>query len=73
MTIEKAIAILSNGVNARNYAEQKEACEIAIREMKKAIPAKSIDSGKWNLKTCPVCNYSLSDIIEKDSIGKIKI
>ncbi len=63
MTIEKAIAIIKNGVNAKTYDEQLEARKIAIKEMQKAIPMEPINHGKWNPKTCPTCEEELSEHI----------
>lgn len=61
MTIEKAITIIKDGVNAKNYEEQVEARKIAVIEMKKAIPAKPIDNGNWSPKICPTCENGLSE------------
>ena len=43
MTIEKAIAILKNGVNAKTWEEQTEAKTLGIYALEKQIPKKPIN------------------------------
>lgn len=51
MSIEKAVAILKNGVNAKTYEEQIEARNMGIEALEKQIP-KKVDS----MNCCPICN-----------------
>jgi len=65
MTIEKAIAILKNGVNAKTWEEQTEAKTLGIYALEKQIPKKPIKINSVEFKgsirmsfksaDCPVC------------------
>lgn len=60
MSIEKAIAILRDGVNAKTYKEQIDARNIAIEALKKQIPIK-VSIYYDDEFTCPVCGNTTED------------
>ena len=63
MTIDMAIRVLGGTQPIVLHSEYyyNQAIAIAINEMKKALPMKPINNGKWNAKTCPTCGEPLSE------------
>lgn len=62
LTIREAIEHLENQKACLvSFEENRVAIDMAIAEMKKAIPAKPIDNGNWSAKTCPTCGEELSE------------
>ena len=60
LSMEKAIELLESQIEYMASPFFREAINMAIKEMRKAIPKKPVDNGNWSPKTCPSCNHSLS-------------
>lgn len=62
-TVEMAIKILKGEQPIAMQSDYcyKQAIDIAIIEMEKAISKKPINNGNWSPKTCPTCGEHLSE------------
>jgi len=66
MDTKKAIAIMRDGTNAKNYSEAKEAKQIAVRAMEKQIPQKPVYTCNREIIHCPSCDYDLMGGVGND-------